>query len=137
MIAEEKSKTIPRNLPIYVPHIYSQYTREKVMIQEYFEGYHLSNSDALIKENYNKKSISSDLISTWNGLIEKHNLLLESFTPVDLFIRKSRANEEGQYQICTLNLTKNQIIPEFFVKPYFSLWKDYISSKKINPKKPE
>lgn len=75
------------------------------MIQEYFEGYHLSNSEALFKENYNKKSISADLVGIWNTLIERNQVLLESYRPYDIFIRKSRANEEGPYQLCPLNLS--------------------------------
>jgi len=63
------------------------------MIQEYFEGYHLSNADALFKENYNKKNVASDLIGIWNTLFERNRILLEAYTPFDLFIRKSRPNE--------------------------------------------
>lgn len=45
------------------------------MVQEYFEGYHLSNADALFKENYNKKNVASDLIGIWNVLFEKNKIL--------------------------------------------------------------
>lgn len=106
------------------------------MIQEYFEGYHMSNSDALFKENFNKKSIASDFVGIWNSLFEKQRILLEAYTPSNLFIRKSRANEEGSYQLCLLNLANVSILPEFFVQPYVTLWKEFISNKKINPKKP-
>lgn len=75
------------------------------MIQEYFEGHHLSESDALFKENYNRKNIASDLINIWNTLLEKNHILLESYVPYELFIRKSRPNEEGPYQLCPLNLS--------------------------------
>jgi len=39
------------------------------MIQEYFEGSHLSDSEALLKENYNRKSIASDLLGIWNTVL--------------------------------------------------------------------
>ena len=93
VIDEQKAKTGAKPLPAYAPHIYSQYTKEKIMIQEYFEGYHLSNADALFKENYNKKSIAADLVGIWNSLFERTRTLLEAYTPSDLLIRKSRANE--------------------------------------------
>ena len=44
-----KGKVGARILPVYSPYIYSQYTKQNIMIQEYFEGYHLSNADALFK----------------------------------------------------------------------------------------
>lgn len=46
------------------------------MIQEYFEGYHLSNAEALFKENYNKKTVSADLVGIWNTFFEKSKTLL-------------------------------------------------------------
>ena len=107
------------------------------MIQEYAEGYHLSNADALFKENYNKRNVAADIIGIWNALVEKDNLLLENYLPFDLFIRKSRPNEEGPYQICLLNTGLVSPVSSFFVQPYVALWKDFISNKKINPKKPE
>jgi hypothetical protein len=36
-----------------------------------------------------------------------------------------------------LNTAQVSTVPEFFVQAYASLWKDFISGKKINPKKPE
>ena len=60
------------------------------MVQEYFEGYHLSDSDALFKENFNKKNIASDIIAIWNNFFEKNQLFLDNYSPFDLFIRKSR-----------------------------------------------
>ena len=107
------------------------------MIQEYFEGYHLSDSDALFKENFNKKNIASDIIAIWNNFFDKNQLFLDNYSPFDLFIRKSRTTEEGPYQLCLLNTGLTSSVPEFFVQSYASLWKDLISGKKINPKKPE
>jgi predicted unusual protein kinase regulating ubiquinone biosynthesis (AarF/ABC1/UbiB family) len=63
------------------------------MVQEYFEGYHLSDSDALFKENFSKKNIASDIIAIWNNFFEKNQLFLDSYSPFDLFIRKSRTTE--------------------------------------------
>jgi hypothetical protein len=97
----------------------------------------LSDADALFKENFSKKNIASDIIAIWNNLFEKNQLFLDSYSPVDLFIRKSRTTEEGPYQLCLLNTGLTSSVPEFFVQSYASLWKDLISGKKINPKKPE
>lgn len=81
------------------------------MIQEYFEGSHLSDSDALMKENYNRKNIAADLTGIWNAALEKHKLLLQPYTPFEIFIRKSRVNEEGPYQICLLNIAQTEAVP--------------------------
>lgn len=111
MAAEQKSKPTGRAFPVYVPHIYTDYTKEKIMIQEYFEGHHFSESDSLLKESYNKKNIASDLLGIWNTVLEKNKLILQSYTPFDLFVRKSRVNEEGAYQICPLNIGLTEVAP--------------------------
>lgn len=105
------------------------------MIQEYFEGSHLSDTDALLKESFNRRNLSSDLLGIWNTVLEKNKLLLQSYTPYDLFIRKSRVNEEGSYQICPLNIGLTEAVPEFLASVYPTLWKEFISGVKVNPKK--
>jgi hypothetical protein len=82
------------------------------------------------------KSISNDLINLWNGLLQNEKLLIESYAPSEIVIRASRVNEEGPYQICPVNLSKVTTVPEFLVTPYTLLWKELISGKKIDPKKP-
>ena len=52
------------------------------MIQEYAEGYHFSNADALFKENYNKRNVAADIIGIWNALVEKDQLLLQNYSNV-------------------------------------------------------
>lgn len=105
------------------------------MIQEYFEGNHLSGSEALLKENFNRKNIASDLLGIWNTVLEKNKLLLQSYSPYDIFIRKSRVNEEGSYQICPLNLGLTETAPEFLANTYPTLWKEFVADVKVNPKK--
>ena len=121
--ARRTARFFEKHPRVKVPHIYSQYSTDKLLTMEYVDGFRVDNVEALRESHVDAKDVAQCVVDAFAQMI-----FINAFVHCDPHAGNImvRPKEKGQFDLFLLDHGLYRELDEQFRKSYCQLWKGLV-----------